>query len=161
MNGATSMLCIEQFAGAMTPVLYSLGGCTHSLTLFLRHHNLVYLWSVFSMRLAVSFRRAQEQDSCLQCSVGSQLQTRGRALAVIVSIASRVGRTYWLSSTVSINCTCVRLVLQIKEPEYPVLSTKGLNKFEYVLICCSPSLISSSGRPCLFCARRRNIYFYF
>lgn len=150
MNGATSMLCIEQGAGAMTPVLYSRRGCPHSWTLFLRHHNLVYLWSVFSMSLAISFRRAQIAK--LVAAVQDTVVARARCHCVR-RVARRVGCTYWLSSTVSINCTCVRLVLQIKEPEYPVLSTKGLNKFEYVLICCSPSLISSSACPCLFCVK--------
>lgn len=38
-------------AGAMTPVLYEHAVCSRSLSLFLRHHNLRYLWSVFSMSL--------------------------------------------------------------------------------------------------------------
>lgn len=38
-----------QSGGAMTCVVYRRAGCSRSLTLFLRHHNLRYLWSVFSI----------------------------------------------------------------------------------------------------------------
>lgn len=139
--------------GAMTPVLYARAVCSRSLTLFLRHHNLRYLWSVFSMSPLYYFlpkgttlvNAARGAHSCSLCPMR----------------ARRVGRTYWLSSTVSINCTCVRRVVQIKETEHRVLSTKGLNKFEYVLICSLPSLISSSAlfdaESSIHCLFRRTV----
>lgn len=112
-------------------ILYGGWSCPHSLTVFLRHHNRHYLWGVFSMSLLQYFLL----KGVILVNVGGFARDHVRR---------RVGCTYWLSNTVSINCTCARRVQQIKEPEYWALSTNGLNKFEYTLICCSPSLISSS-----------------
>lgn len=119
-------------AGAMTLVLYDLRCCPHSWTLFLRYHNLLYLWPVFSKNLIRYF-----------LPKGTLLYRwwDERTPIVIVSAtqAQGVGRTYWLSSSVQINCTCDCRVQQIEESKYFVVSTKALNKFEYVLICCSAS----------------------
>lgn len=122
----------------MTLVLYGLGGCSRSLTLFLRHHNRPYLWSVFSMGPVHYFL---PKGAILVNVVG---RARDHCVLRPLRLRRRVGRTYWLSNTVSINCTCVCRVWQIKEPEYCMLSTKGLNKFEYVLICCLRLTISSA-----------------
>lgn len=121
----------------MTLVLYDPRCCPHSWILFLRYHNLLYLWSVFSMTLIRYFLR---KGTLLVFVDG---ETSARRLSLCLQRrrcrAGRVGRTYWLSSSVQINCTCVCRVQQIKEPKYFVISTKGLNKFECVLICCSAS----------------------
>lgn len=91
--------------------------CTsHSLTLFLRHHNRHYLWSLFSTRELRYFL----PKGALLVNVGR----RGARAPVIDHCVGRaprgprrlVRRVYWLSNTVSINCTCDRRVLQIKEP---------------------------------------------
>lgn len=81
---------IANIKGARSFIVYGRKSCLHSLTLFLRHHNRVNLWWVFSMRLVHYFlpkgamlALVGNVGRCL-CDHGIRVRPRSRGTLLLV-----------------------------------------------------------------------------